>query len=140
MGRSLTEKNVLSVVYEKILQLRIDIGGRKVVNDSKVTKEELIEKAKKPAQDSLKMHPYYKGKIEVLPKCVIRDINDFAIWYTLGVAEPYMEIYRNQEKGFDYTNKANMVGIVSDGTRVLGLGDIGPMDGLPVIGGEGAAS
>jgi malate dehydrogenase (oxaloacetate-decarboxylating) len=102
----------------------------------KVTKEELIEKAKKPAQDSLKMHPYYKGKIEIVPKCVIRDIKDFAIWYTPGVAEPCMEIYRNPEKVFDYTNKANMVGIVSDGTRVLGLGDIGPLAGLPVMEGK----
>ncbi len=107
-----------------------------VVNDSRVTKEELIEKAKKPAQDALKMHPYYKGKIEIVPKCVIRDIKDFAIWYTPGVAEPCMEIYRNPEKVFDYTNKANMVGIVSDGTRVLGLGDIGPMAGLPVMEGK----
>jgi malate dehydrogenase (oxaloacetate-decarboxylating) len=115
--------------------LRIQ-GQEEVVNDSKVTKEELIEKAKKPAQDAMKMHPYYKGKIEIVPKCVIRDIKDFAIWYTPGVAEPCMEIYRNPEKVFDYTNKANMVGIVSDGTRVLGLGDIGPMAGLPVMEGK----
>ncbi len=106
------------------------------MKDLKVTKEELIEKAKKPAQDALKMHPYYKGKIEIVPKCVIRDIKDFAIWYTPGVAEPCMEIYRNPEKVYEYTNKANMVGIVSDGTRVLGLGDIGPMAGLPVMEGK----
>jgi malate dehydrogenase (oxaloacetate-decarboxylating) len=106
------------------------------VEDRKVTKEELIEKAKKPAQDALKMHPYYKGKIEVVPKCVIRDINDFAIWYTPGVAEPCKEIHKNPDMVFEYTNKANMVGIVSDGTRVLGLGDIGPMAGLPVMEGK----
>lgn len=106
------------------------------MSEIKVTKEELLEKAKKPAQDALKMHPYYKGKIEIVPKCVIRDINDFAIWYTPGVAEPCMEIYRNPEKVFEYTNKANMVGIVTDGTRVLGLGDIGPMAGLPVMEGK----
>jgi malate dehydrogenase (oxaloacetate-decarboxylating) len=106
------------------------------MSEIKITNEELLEKAKKPAQDALKMHPYYKGKIEIVPKCVIRDINDFAIWYTPGVAEPCMEIYRNPEKVFEYTNKANMVGIVSDGTRVLGLGDIGPMAGLPVMEGK----
>jgi malate dehydrogenase (oxaloacetate-decarboxylating) len=71
----------------KILRIQ---DQEEVVNDSRVTKEELIEKAKKPAQDSLKMHPYYKGKIEIVPKCVIRGINDFAIWYTPGVAEPCM--------------------------------------------------
>jgi malate dehydrogenase (oxaloacetate-decarboxylating) len=102
----------------------------------KVTKEELIEKARKPAQDAMDMHPFYKGKIEVIPKCVIRDVNDFAIWYTPGVAEPCMDIYRNPEKVFEHTNKANMVGIVSDGTRVLGLGDIGPLAGLPVMEGK----
>ena len=102
----------------------------------KVTKEELLEKAKKPAQDALKMHPFYKGKIEVVPKCVIRDINDFAIWYTPGVAEPCKEINSNPEKAYEYTNKGNMVGIVTDGTRVLGLGDIGPLAGLPVMEGK----
>ncbi len=84
----------------------------------------------------MKMHPYYKGKIEVIPKCVIRDINDFAIWYTPGVAEPCKDIQKNPEKVFEHTNKANMVGIVTDGTRVLGLGDIGPLAGLPVMEGK----
>ncbi len=102
----------------------------------KVTKEELIEKAKKPAKDAMNMHPFYKGKIEIVPKCVIRNIKDFAIWYTPGVAEPCMDIFRDPEKVFQHTNKANMVGIVTDGTRVLGLGDIGPMAGLPVMEGK----
>jgi malate dehydrogenase (oxaloacetate-decarboxylating) len=106
------------------------------MKESKVTKEELIEKAKKPAQDAMKMHPYYKGKIEIVPKCVIRDVNDFAIWYTPGVAEPCRDIQKNPEKVFEHTNKANMVGIVTDGTRVLGLGDIGPLAGLPVMEGK----
>jgi len=106
------------------------------MGDVRVTKEELIEKAKKPAQDAMKMHPYYKGKIEVVPKCVIRDIKDFAIWYTPGVAEPCKAINKDPELGFEYTNRANMVGVVTDGTRVLGLGDIGPLAGLPVMEGK----
>lgn len=106
------------------------------MSEMKMTKEQLIEKARKPADDAMKMHPFYKGKIEVVPKCVIRDVKDFAIWYTPGVAEPSMDIYRNPEKVFEHTNKANMVGIVSDGTRVLGLGDIGPMGALPVMEGK----
>ena len=105
----------------------------------KVTKEELLEKAKKPAQDALKMHPFYKGKIEVVPKCVIRDVNDFAIWYTPGVAEPCKEINKNPDLAYEYTNRGNMVGIVTDGTRVLGLGDIGPLAGLPVMEGKALA-
>lgn len=106
------------------------------MSNSKVTKEELLAKAKKPAQDAMKMHPYYKGKIEVIPKCVIRNVNDFAIWYTPGVAEPCKDIQQNPDRVYDHTNKANMVGIVTDGTRVLGLGDIGPLAGLPVMEGK----
>jgi len=106
------------------------------MGDTKVTKEELIEKAKKPAKDAMKMHPFYRGKIEVVPKCVIRGTSDFAIWYTPGVAEPCMDIFRDPEKVFQHTNKANMVGVVTDGTRVLGLGDIGPMAGMPVMEGK----
>lgn len=102
----------------------------------KVTKEELIEKAKKPAHDSMKMHPFYKGKIEIVPKCVIRDVNDFAIWYTPGVAEPCKAIEKDSDLVYQHTNKSNMVGIVSDGTRVLGLGDIGPLGALPVMEGK----
>src|SRR5271157_111757 len=106
------------------------------MSDRKVTKEELLEKAKKPAQDSLKMHPFYKGKIEIVPKCVIRDVNDFAIWYTPGVAEACKEIQRNPEKAFEFTNRANMIGVVTDGTRVLGLGNIGPLAAMPVMEGK----
>ena len=106
------------------------------MSDVKVTKEELLAKAVKPSSDAMKMHPFYKGKIEVVPKCVIRDVNDFAIWYTPGVAEPCKEINKNPEMVFQYTNKANMVAIVTDGTRVLGLGDIGPMGALPVMEGK----
>jgi malate dehydrogenase (oxaloacetate-decarboxylating) len=106
------------------------------MSESKVTTEELLEKAKKPAQDAMKMHPFYKGKIEIVPKCTIRDVNDFAIWYTPGVAEPCKDIQKNPEKVFEHTNKGNMVAVVTDGTRVLGLGDIGPMAALPVMEGK----
>jgi malate dehydrogenase (oxaloacetate-decarboxylating) len=106
------------------------------MEEEKVTKEMLLEKAKKPAQDAMKMHPFYRGKIEVIPKCRIKDINDFAIWYTPGVAEPCKDIHKDPEMVFQHTNKANMVGIVTDGTRVLGLGDIGPLAALPVMEGK----
>ncbi|MGD0238224.1 MAG: NADP-dependent malic enzyme [Syntrophorhabdales bacterium] len=106
------------------------------MSERKVTTEELLEKAKKPAQDSMKMHPFYKGKIEIVPKCVIRDVNDFAIWYTPGVAEACKEIQRNPEKAFEFTNRANMIGIVTNGTRVLGLGNIGPLAAMPVMEGK----
>ncbi|OPY66625.1 MAG: NAD-dependent malic enzyme [Syntrophorhabdus sp. PtaU1.Bin002] len=106
------------------------------MDQPKVTKEELLEKAEKPTKDALKMHPYYKGKIEIVPKCVIRDVNDFAIWYTPGVAEVCKEINKNPGLAYEYTNRANMVGVVTDGTRVLGLGDIGPLAAMPVMEGK----
>jgi malate dehydrogenase (oxaloacetate-decarboxylating) len=103
----------------------------------KMTKEELIAKAKKPGEDAMKLHPFYRGKIEVTPKCCVRDFNDFAIWYTPGVAQPCKDIHQHPEKVLEHTNKWNTVAVVSDGTRVLGLGDIGPEAGLPVMEGKG---
>lgn len=100
------------------------------------TVEELLKQAYQPAKDAMKLHPFYRGKIEVVPKCCIRDMDDFAIWYTPGVAEPCKDIAENPDKAFEHTNKANMVGIITDGTRVLGLGDIGPLAGLPVMEGK----
>ena len=101
-----------------------------------LTKEELLAKAKKPAEDAMKLHPFYHGKIQTAPKAVIRDVSDFAIWYTPGVAAPCRDIQAHPEKVFEHTNKGNTVAVVSDGTRVLGLGDIGPEAGLPVMEGK----
>ena len=102
----------------------------------KTYEKQLIEKANKPAKEAIKLHPFYRGKIEIVPKCCIRDFNDFAIWYTPGVAEPCKEIQKNPLKVYELTNKWNTVAVVSDGTRVLGLGDIGPEAGLPVMEGK----
>jgi malate dehydrogenase (oxaloacetate-decarboxylating) len=118
------------------LSCKFRLGGSGREMETKVTKEELLAKAERPAKDAMEMHPFYRGKIEVVPKCAIRGIDDFAIWYTPGVAEPCREIERNPEAAFALTNKANMVAIVTDGTRVLGLGDIGPLAGLPVMEGK----
>ena len=84
----------------------------------------------------MKLHPFYHGKMEINPKCCIRDFNDFAIWYTPGVADPCKAIAKDEKLVYEYTNKWNMVAIVTDGTRVLGLGDIGPKAGLPVMEGK----
>ncbi len=102
----------------------------------KVTKEELLAKAHQPAKDAMILHPFYRGKMQTVPKCVVRDFNDFAIWYTPGVAEPCKAIKADKEKVYDFTNKWNTVAVVSDGTRVLGLGDIGPEAGMPVMEGK----
>ncbi|MCQ3935683.1 MAG: malate dehydrogenase [Chloroflexi bacterium] len=98
--------------------------------------EELLAKAKKPSADAMKLHPFYRGKIETALKCTVHSFNDFAIWYTPGVAAPCKAIEANPELVYEYTNKWNTVIVVSDGTRVLGLGDIGPKAGLPVMEGK----
>ncbi|MFC1908140.1 NADP-dependent malic enzyme [Chloroflexota bacterium] len=102
----------------------------------KVTREELIAKARKPAEDAMKLHPFYRGKMQTIAKCAVRDFKDFAIWYTPGVAEPCRAIKTDKEKVYEFTNKWNTVAVVSDGTRVLGLGDIGPEAGMPVMEGK----
>jgi malate dehydrogenase (oxaloacetate-decarboxylating) len=101
-----------------------------------LTEQELIKKAEKPGKDAMRLHPFYKGKVEIVSKCCVRDFNDFAIWYTPGVAQPCKDIAKNPDRVYDYTNKANTVAVISDGTRVLGLGDIGPEAGLPVMEGK----
>lgn len=98
--------------------------------------QNLLNKAKKPAADAMNLHPYYRGKIETAVKCRMRDFNDFAIWYTPGVAAPCKAIASESDLVYEYTNKWNTVAVISDGTRVLGLGDIGPKAGLPVMEGK----
>jgi malate dehydrogenase (oxaloacetate-decarboxylating) len=102
----------------------------------KLTKDELLAKAKEPAQDAMQLHPYYRGKVQTAPKCAVRGLDDFAIWYTPGVAEPCKAINEDESLAYEYTNKGNTVAIISDGTRVLGLGNIGPTAGLPVMEGK----
>ncbi|MBU7013838.1 MAG: NADP-dependent malic enzyme [Theionarchaea archaeon] len=104
--------------------------------NEKMTKEELLKKAMKPNEDAMKLHPFYRGKIEVNPKACVRSFDDFAIWYTPGVAAPCKEIAKDKELVFKYTNKWNAVAVVTDGTRVLGLGNIGPEAGMPVMEGK----
>ena len=102
----------------------------------RISKEELLARARKPTEDAMKLHPFYRGKVQTTAKCPVRDFNDFAIWYTPGVAEPCKAIKADKEMVYEYTNKWNTIAVVSDGTRVLGLGDIGPEAALPVMEGK----
>ena len=99
-------------------------------------KAEALEKAHQSQDEAIRMHSFYRGKIEVTPKCVIRGLDDLAIWYTPGVAEPCRAIKQDREAVYEYTNKWNTAAIITDGTRILGLGDIGPEAGLPVMEGK----
>ncbi|MGE0826650.1 MAG: NADP-dependent malic enzyme [Candidatus Binatia bacterium] len=100
------------------------------------TIDELLAQAQRPSAEALRLHPLYRGKLEVTPKCPIRDLQDFAVWYTPGVAAPCRDIAAHPARVFTHTNKGNFVAVVSDGTRVLGLGDIGPHAALPVMEGK----
>jgi malate dehydrogenase (oxaloacetate-decarboxylating) len=86
--------------------------------------------------ESLRMHGRYRGKIQSMPKVPIHGLRDFSLWYTPGVAAPCLAIRDDPRRVFELTNRGNTVAIVSDGTRVLGLGDIGPEAGLPVMEGK----
>ena len=100
------------------------------------TEEDLLAKARRPAEAAMRLHPFYRGKVQISLKCPVREFDDFAIWYTPGVAAPCRAIQENPDLVYSHTNKANTIAIVSDGTRVLGLGDIGPEAGLPVMEGK----
>lgn len=85
---------------------------------------------------ALHMHKTNQGKLEVKTKVRVQNADDLSLAYSPGVAEPCKEIYSNKQTVYDYTMKGNMVAVVSDGTAVLGLGDIGPEAALPVMEGK----
>lgn len=87
-------------------------------------------------EEALHMHRVNKGKLESKSKVQVRDAKDLSLAYSPGVAEPCKEIYDKPETVFEYTMKGNMVAVVSDGTAVLGLGNIGPEAALPVMEGK----
>jgi malate dehydrogenase (oxaloacetate-decarboxylating) len=99
----------------------------------KSVKQDYIKKAEYPSINALKMHPLYRGKLQILPRCPISNYQDFSIWYFPGVAAPCKEINKHKEKVYDYTGKWNYVTVVSDGTRALGLGNIGLEASLPIM-------
>ncbi len=87
-------------------------------------------------QQSLQKHYEWKGKIEVISRAPIKDRSDLSLAYTPGVAEPCLEIQKNPDKSYELTRRSNLVAVVTDGTAVLGLGDIGPEAGMPVMEGK----
>ena len=87
-------------------------------------------------KESLKKHYEWNGKIEVISRCPVNDRQDLSLAYTPGVAEPCLEIQKDINKSYELTRRSNLVAVVTDGTAVLGLGDIGPEAGMPVMEGK----
>ena len=87
-------------------------------------------------EESLKLHEQWRGKIEVISKVPVKDKHDLSVAYTPGVAEPCLKISENVDLSYAYTRRWNLVAVVTDGTAVLGLGDIGPEAGMPVMEGK----
>lgn len=88
------------------------------------------------AKESLKLHYQWKGKIEVVPRATVNNKEELSLAYTPGVAEPCLEIQKDIDKSYELTRRWNLVAVVTDGTAVLGLGDIGPEAGMPVMEGK----
>ena len=96
----------------------------------------LEERAVDYAKEALKMHREWQGKIRVTTPCVLTNKDQLSVAYTPGVAAPCLEIQKDVEKSYEYTRRGNLVAVVTDGTAVLGLGDIGPEAGMPVMEGK----
>ena len=88
------------------------------------------------AEESLRLHGEWQGKIEVVSRVPVRNRQDLSLAYTPGVAQPCLEIQKDYDKSFTLTRRHNLVAVITDGTAVLGLGDIGPEAGMPVMEGK----
>lgn len=90
------------------------------------------------SEEALKKHSQWKGKIEVISRVPLKTRDDLSIAYTPGVAAPCLAIEKDPDLSYEYTRRSNLVAVITDGTAVLGLGDIGPLAAMPVMEGKSA--
>ena len=88
------------------------------------------------AEESLRLHKEWQGKIEIVSRVPVTNRDELSLAYTPGVAQPCLEIQKDYSKSFELTRRSNLVAVITDGTAVLGLGDIGPEAGMPVMEGK----
>ncbi len=112
------------------------LSGRPRAARSPPAEEDEAAKTEELGRRAVELARHYHGKIETVPKVPVRSLADFSVWYTPGIARVSLEIARRPEAAFDLTGRWNTIAIVTDGSRVLGLGDIGPQAALPVMEGK----
>ncbi len=100
------------------------------------TREDDVGRTEELGVRSVTLARFYQGKIETVPKVPVRNLSDFALWYTPGIASVSRLITKDPEQSFELTGRWNTIAILTDGSRVLGLGDIGPQAALPVMEGK----
>jgi malate dehydrogenase (oxaloacetate-decarboxylating) len=109
---------------------------RKVRPGAEAGAEEEAARTEALGRRAVELSAFYAGKIETIPKVPVRSLSDFSLWYTPGVAAVSRAIEKDPDLSFELTGRGNTIAIVTDGSRVLGLGDIGPRAGLPVMEGK----
>ena len=87
-------------------------------------------------EESLRLHGEWQGKIEVVSRVPVKNKDDLSVAYTPGVAQPCLEIQKDIDKSYELTRRHNLCAVITDGSAVLGLGDIGPVAGMPVMEGK----
>ena len=102
----------------------------------KETAEAEVNQTQALSDRAVRLAEFYRGKIETVPKVPVRSLNDFSLWYTPGIAAVSREIERDADRAFHLTGRWNTIAVLTDGSRVLGLGNIGPQAALPVMEGK----
>ena len=136
MHRTRYRKDRRSVLEKKSKKNKLSMPSSK--SRSERTSADSVKKKKSvdTSKLAIEFSKFYEGKMQTVPKVPVTDLSDFSIWYTPGVAAVSLAVAKEPDLSFEYTNRWNTLCILTDGSRVLGLGDIGPEGSLPVMEGK----